>query len=301
MTRRSRVVLSALFACLALAGHSWAGNATKLRAVPPIYADSKGGQLRSPEAVACGEGSRLVVGDAGNGRFVAYKVAGDRVNPTGEMTIAELPFPIRIDISSNGELVVLDGKTRRIGWVSATGEFLRFISIDAPGPLIPRSIDIDRSDRLHVLDVGGGRVLVVDAAGKVTRSVPLPETQPSFFADLAVDSRGNIFLLDTVGRQVWVVAPEATVATPFGDNLGADLDFATSLTVDEAGRLYLADQNGGGIVILGTDGTFRGRHGTPGFREGMLRAPVDIAADGQGRIFVADRGNNRVQPFVVQD
>jgi len=301
MTRPALVVLAALVGSCVVAGFVRAADAVKLRAEAPIYSDSKGAKLNTPEAVAFGGGTRLVVGDAGNGRLVAYEIAGDRVNPVGEMTIAELPYPIRIEVTSKGDLLVLGGKSRRIGRVSAAGQFTGFLSVDVSGSFVPRSIELDRSDRLHILDVGGGRILVLDATGKVVRSAPLPLVQPSFFSDLAVDGRGNVYLLDSVGRQVWVLAADATDAVRFGAALGADLDFATSLTVDDAGRLFLADQNGGGVVVLGQDGTFRGRQGTSGFREGMLRAPTDIVSDGGSRLFVADRGNNRVQRYAVLD
>ena len=76
------------------------------------------------------------------------------------------------------------------------------------------------------------------------------------------------------------------------------LDFATALVADERGRLILVDQNGGGLVLLGRDGSFLSRQSAYGWKPGLLRYPTDICLAGK-RVFVADRGNTRVQVFDI--
>ncbi len=77
--------------------------------------------------------------------------------------------------------------------------------------------------------------------------------------------------------------------------------FPTAIAVDGQGRIFLADQNGDGIVILGADGSFRGRQAGTGWKEGSLRYPSGLCAGPAGTIFVADRENGRVQMFAVSE
>jgi hypothetical protein len=54
-------------------------------------------------------------------------------------------------------------------------------------------------------------------------------------------------------------------------------------------------------VILGADGSFRGRQAGTGWKEGSLRYPSGLCAGPAGTIFVADRENGRVQMFAVSE
>ncbi|MEX1259042.1 MAG: peptidyl-alpha-hydroxyglycine alpha-amidating lyase family protein [Gemmatimonadota bacterium] len=53
----------------------------------------------------------------------------------------------------------------------------------------------------------------------------------------------------------------------------------------------------GRISKFSADGTFIRSWGTFGFEPGQFRGPHALAMDSQGRLFVSDRGNNRIQIF----
>jgi DNA-binding beta-propeller fold protein YncE len=75
------------------------------------------------------------------------------------------------------------------------------------------------------------------------------------------------------------------------------LNFPTSITTDDRGTIYIVDENGSGIVILGQDGSFMGRQLSMGWNEGLLYYPSQISINEKGEVFIADRGNSRVQIF----
>ncbi|MDP1930394.1 MAG: peptidyl-alpha-hydroxyglycine alpha-amidating lyase family protein [Gammaproteobacteria bacterium] len=54
------------------------------------------------------------------------------------------------------------------------------------------------------------------------------------------------------------------------------------------------------ISKFAPDGTFIMSFGEWGFEDGQLRSPHSLAMDSQGRLFVADRGNRRIQIFDQQ-
>jgi hypothetical protein len=299
--RRRIVVLSwALAALLIAAGAvpTRAAGGIKLRAQASLYTDSKGAGLDAPEGVAFGPGGAIAVADTGAGRIVTYRVAADGIQPSAEYTLAEVSYPTRMKFTSKGDLLVLDGKSRQIARVTSAGAFKGFVDLAALGSPVVRGFTVDRQDQLFVLDVSVPRVIVLDAAGKLQREIALPAAK-GFFSDLAVDPRGNLYAIDSLGRQAYVVRSGTAEVVLFGGSLDGELEFATSLASADSGHLFVVDQYGDGVVILGPDGSFQGRQGTMGVREGFLRYPSAIAYDPAGTILVADRENNRVQVFAI--
>ena len=54
------------------------------------------------------------------------------------------------------------------------------------------------------------------------------------------------------------------------------------------------------ITMWEADGTYIGHFGEYGWDDGQFRSPHGLAMDSQGRLFVADRGNNRIQIFTQE-
>ncbi len=288
-------------AVLAFGAGVHAAESLRLRQLAPIYVDGKGQGIRQPEGVAC-RGSSLVVADTGNGRLLRYTIAGDAWTPAGEIVLPQLPYPIRLDLNSKGEILALDGSSRKVARVAPSGEFLGYVAPpgDVGGAFVPRSVRVDRGDNVYLLDVSSARVLVLDPSGKLVREIAFPK-EYGFFSDLAVDAGGNVLLLDSVGKRVFKAAKDAPAAAPLSGSLKEEAYFPASLAVDRQGTILLVDQNGDGVVILGPDGAFRGRRLSMGWKAGFLRSPAQICVTENGTAFIADRGNNRVDAFLIAE
>ena len=293
-----KYVLSASMSLAIVAG-SHAAEPLKLKMMAPIYVDGKGAGIKQPEGVSC-RGNVLVVADTGNGRLLRYTIAGDNWTPGGEIVLPQLPSPIHVDVNSKGEIFALDGKSRRIGRVAASGDFLGYVAPagDVQGAVVPRSFRIDRNDNLYLLDVASARVLVMDPSGKIQREIPFPK-EYGFFSDLSVDAGGNILLLDSVGKRVFKVVKNSPDVVPLSESLKEEVYFPTAIATDKQGTIFLVDQNGSGIVILGPDGSFLGRRLSMGWKDGFLRYPAQMCISENGTTFIADRGNNRIETFQI--
>jgi sugar lactone lactonase YvrE len=303
VTSRCRLALAGLvLAALAPLPLSGAGL-LKLRPSAALYADEKGTPLRAPQGVGCGGGATFVVADSGGGRVLRFEVSGALARATGEVALREIPYPVRADLDATGHLVVLDGKSRRIARVAPDGQFAGWIEVPpAPGggATVPRSFALDASGRVFVLDIAGRRVAVLGSGGALERSIAFPADARSP-SDVAVDARGTVYVVDAVRRQVYAARKDDKDLAPFSKSLAEDLDFPSALASDGAGHLFVADENGGGIVILGPDGSFRGRQSTYGWKEGYLRYPSGVCTNGKGLLIVADRENHRVQVFSIAE
>jgi hypothetical protein len=271
----------------------------KYKQTTSLYLDEKGGNIKTPEGVACNDKGVLIVADTANGRLLRYSYGESGVKGGAEIKMPQITYPIRLQLSPGGDIYTLDERQHRIVHLNPEGGFVNNLEpqgVPAPANISLRSFRIDAAGVIYLLDLFGQRVLVLDAAGKFIRQLPLP-SEYAFSSDLAVTAAGDILLLDGTRGEVALARKDATVFTPLTKNLHEYVSFATYLTVDIRGNIYLVDQDGGVIVTLGPDGKYTGRIATLGWKEGQLYYPAQMSFCGNSMFAVADRNNSRVQIF----
>jgi hypothetical protein len=263
-----------------------------------IYADANGAGLKRPEGVACGE-KFVVVADTGNNRLVRFGYDGTTVTAEAEFRL-DKSSPTLLQLNSKGDIYVLDGRERRIVVLKASGERIGFLnpkSTPSSKEIVPKSFRIDENDNIYLLDIYSQHVIVLDPDWQFSKKIPLPESD-GFFSDLAVDRQGRIYVLDSVESVVHSLAKGAEAFTPFTESMREIVNFPARLTVDDRGFLYLVDQNGSGLGLVAPDGSLLGRRLGMGWNKSGLYYPYQICISGN-TMFIADRGNNRVQMFTV--
>ena len=133
---------------------------------------------------------------------------------------------------------------------------------------------------------------------------------------LDVDAQGNVWVTDAVadkrrgegsrGHQVIKFSPKGEVlmvlGTPGEAGDGQNhLDRPSDVVVAANGDIFVADghaRNGNNRVVkFSADGTYLKESGSTGYAPGEFRQLHAIAIDKRGRLFVADRQNNRIQIF----
>jgi sugar lactone lactonase YvrE len=128
---------------------------------------------------------------------------------------------------------------------------------------------------------------------------------------LFVDDEGNVWVTDELakngkGAVAVKFSPEGrvllTLGKPGAPGHSPDtLHGPSSVAVAHSGDIYIADGHGGDtndrIVKFSKDGTFITAWGKHGKAAGEFDTLHGIALDSTGRVFAADRGNNRIQIF----
>ena len=120
---------------------------------------------------------------------------------------------------------------------------------------------------------------------------------------LAVDSKDNVWVTDTGHHQVFKVSHNGellmTVGTKGVPGLdGTHLNRPTDVVVAPTGEFYVSDGYGNSRVAkFSADGKFLFDWGSKGTEAGEFDLPHGIALDAKGRVYVADRTNNRIQVF----
>jgi len=127
-----------------------------------------------------------------------------------------------------------------------------------------------------------------------------------------VDKAGNVWVTDARGKdgkghQVIKFSPDGKVLLSLGKpGVGAEgpdtFNQPADVVVAPNGDIFVADGHddegvNGRIVKFSKDGTFIKTWGTRGSAPGEFVAPHGLAFDSKGRLFVADRANNRIQIF----
>lgn len=293
------------FACAigaaCLAHPAAAADSVRFKPLGSTYQDVNNAPLKNPEGVACLK-SAVVVADTGNGRLVRFTLANDELKDGAAVTLEQVGYPIRLKATAKGELLALDGRTRKIARLSGEGTFIGYLepqNVPAPATIVPRSMAVDRKNNVYLLDILGARVLMLDPDGKFLRQIPFPK-EYGFISDLAVDQRGNILALDSLKSRVFRALPEAAAFEVLAADLQNYLYFAVAMETDSQGRIFLLDQNDNAVVLLGQDGSFQGRYLTMGWKNGQLYFPAQGCVTDSGNFVVADRNNSRLQMFKIQ-
>ena len=128
---------------------------------------------------------------------------------------------------------------------------------------------------------------------------------------VAVGRDGSIYVSDAgESNRIRKITSEGLVSTLAGgaegdaDGAGSAASFNTpsALAVDDEGNLYVADTGNNRVRKVTKEGvvTTLAGDGTAGFRDGPAReaqfdAPVGVAVDKEGRVFVADTYNDRIR------
>ena len=150
-----------------------------------------------------------------------------------------------------------------------------------------------------------------DASGHVVASLAAGMT--NFPHGLFVDKDDNIWITDgradrnqKTGHTVMKLSPDGkvlmTLGTPgqAGDD-ATHFNAPTDVVVAPNGDIFVADGHGdktnARIVKFSADGKFIKAWGKEGSGPGEFNVPHGLALDSAGRLFVADRANNRLQIF----
>jgi sugar lactone lactonase YvrE len=123
---------------------------------------------------------------------------------------------------------------------------------------------------------------------------------------ITFDADGNFYVVDTGNYRVQKFGSDRRFLTAWGEKGKGEGQFygITDIAVDSQGRVYVIDAGRGdipeeapAIQVFDADGRFLVAWGEHGSGEGQLIDPIGLDIDGNGDVWVADFGNDRVQKF----
>lgn len=220
----------------------------------------------------------------------------------------ELDQPIGIAVDKKGYVYVSDSGNNRIQKFSPDGKFVSSRG-DGDFPDTPMHISTDDGNNLYVTEYGSDRILKFSPEGKTP--VAFGETgagRGEFDAPsgVAVDKNGCIYVADFYNHRVQRFSPDGDFVNEIGAPGQAEsgkLHYPTDVSVGADGNIYVADAYNNRIQAFSPGGEFVNKwggssgKGDKGSEPGWFDVATGIDIDGQGRVYVADFYNHRIQVF----
>jgi len=157
----------------------------------------------------------------------------------------------------------------------------------------PHGMAADRDGNVYVADFLNERLQRFDSGGRFQLMWGSRGEGPGQFwdpCDVAVDSRGHVYVLDTFNSRIQKFSSTGRFLKMWGE-----VGFARSLSVGPDDLIYVSVTNGDFLRVFDGEGRLLRTIGGQGSREGEFRNPIGILAHGNGRLYVADAGNRRLQ------
>lgn len=192
----------------------------------------------------------------------------------------------------------------------------------------PAGVTVDASGNFYIADSNNNRIRKVDSKGIITTvagsafagysgdHAAATSAMLNGPVSVAVDGSGNLYIADQLNNVIRKVT-SAGIITTFagtgvagynGDNIAAataQLNLPSSVAVDSSGNVFIADYSNqrirevvaasGNITTVAGTGTagFSGNAGAA--TAALLSAPIAIALDSTGNLYICDSGNNRIR------
>jgi DNA-binding beta-propeller fold protein YncE len=202
----------------------------------------------------------VYVGDRAAGKVYVYDSSGtyrSTLTPKGKVAFS----PLGLAVAEDGTVYVADVASsnpaeHRILVFAEDGTLLKTLG---KGQLnYPNAIVPGSQGEIYVADSNNGRVVVIDRSGKLTSLLArgIGDGDLGLPRGMAVDDKGRLFVVDTTDQMVRVfTAAKAPTEPP----------------------------------------AYVGSFGNQGREDATFQFPNGLATDTRGRVYVADRENNRIQ------
>jgi trimeric autotransporter adhesin len=197
----------------------------------------------------------------------------------------------------------------------------------------PADVIMDTAGNIYVVDFGNNDVREVHTGGLISTFAgngvsgfsgdggQARNAELSNCCGLAIDLKGNIYISDRGNNRIRAIDTAGIITTYAGNGFGgyagdggpataAELAGSNGIFMDAPGNLYIADYQNNRVRKVNTDSiitTIAGT-GTAGFSgdgglatAADLDAPMGVAVDAAGNVYVADHYNSRIREIMAND
>jgi sugar lactone lactonase YvrE len=212
---------------------------------------------------------------------IPYRSVSDFLKLPPNMYLGEVSG---VAVNSKGHVFVFHrGNTNGPAYAAAAaqllefgpdGKFIREIGKNLYAWSFAHDVKIDRNDNIWVTDKGSDLVIKFNPEGRVMMIFGRKQEASDESTEPLKHPKPPLPPVDGMFRQV------------------------TDVTWDTDGNTYVSDGYiNSRIAKVDKDGNWIKSWGEPGDKPGQLNTPHSIAIDAQNNIYVADRGNGRIQVF----
>jgi uncharacterized protein (TIGR03663 family) len=258
------------------------------------------GQLSEPRGVATDASGNLYVADSKNSRIAVFDGNGvfqRAIGSPGEQD-GQLKEPGGVAVGPGGEIYVADTWNHRVARFGPNGEWRGQWRDPDRAFFGPRAVVLSGGS-LFVADTGNKRIVRFDAEGRVASSWGGAGNGPGQFVEpvgIAADAAGRVYVADTGNHRIQVFEADGKFVRQFPVYGWKDFYTEPYLAVGPSESVFVTDSWKGRIAHYDAAGNLQKSYAAKG-----LKSPTGIALDPLGRIFVSDRGQNRISSWSLTD
>jgi len=295
-------------------------QATWGRQGSPDLSGSGPGEFFLPQGIAVDPTGRVHVADTGNARIQRFSATGEYQMAWGSPGSNDDQFiePVALDIDAAGDVFVVDRNqtNSRVQRFDADGVHKRTWSAYGWGQgflRYPEGIAVGPDGYVYVSDTATGEIerftgegVSVDSwgvkiAGDYFNGQPAM-LQPRGIVAYEVEGSTRILVVETANERLREYSPAGTTLSIRG-SWGAGegrMQGAAGIALDAEGNVIVAESENHRVQKFGSDGTWTAMTPTliPPFARvdnGWFNMAMACAVDATGNVYVAEKGNNRIQ------
>ncbi len=269
------------------------------------------GQFSNAKGVAVSSTGSVFVADTANNRVQEFSATGAHQQSFGpacsKTSGTPLAAPAGVAVDSAGDVWVLDTGNDRIVEYSSEGACLAVYGQKgtAAGQFeAPQGIAVDLFGNLWVADTGNERIQEISSStGKSLLTFGAKGTGEGQFeggpTTIAVDAQGDVWASDTGNYRLQEFSAQGKFVRAVGSKGTGESQFGTGpagIAVNPQGtQVSVIDPGNARIDTFNAEGKYTGKAGSEGTGNFQFKAPVGVALDATGDLYVADTANSRVQ------
>ncbi len=270
------------------------------------------GQLLFAQGIAVDDEGSIYVADTNNHRIqkfgsdgVFIAAWGGTIN--GSSDDGKFDHPTGVAVDADGYIYVADRENHRVQKLKPNGQLEAKWGTKGSGdgnlkyPYRLSVVSEGTYAGVYIVDTGNTRIQKINLDLDVSQaeSIGKPGYQAGLLSELngiAVDSSGFIHVSDS--DRVQTLNPTGAYVSQLG-RLEDQFVYATYVSVDRWGQIYVTDSRSSRVLVFNADGTLVRQWGEYGQGQGQFDYPGGVAVDESGYVYVVDSNNNRVQKFTA--
>ncbi|MCP4350603.1 MAG: 6-bladed beta-propeller [Desulfobacterales bacterium] len=270
---------------------------------------SKDGEFRVPTSIVCDSNDFIYVADTDKHCIQKFNSNGSHIKTWGRFGSGEGEFNRLggLGIDSNGFIYITDSNNNRVQKFTTDGTFKKqwgSLGNENGEFITPSGIAVDSNNFIYVADSINNRIQKFTSEGEFIGkwgSFGVGTGKFSIPIGIAIDSDNFIYVADSKNFRIQKFTEGGIFVTALKNFSFLNPDFytPTGIEFDEAGFLYIVDSAKGRILKIDPSNPhiISAEIGREGSNLGELQYPSDVCITSNGRMYVADTGNHRVQIF----
>lgn len=262
-----------------------------------------------PDGVAVDAQGNIFVGQESPPHVYKYDHSGKLLAdwPALQTSAASSPRLFDLAVDSKGQVYAIDPGSKEVDVFDNNGKLIGHRdSGNKFGAYAPNGLAVDKDGNLYIANTGGNDILKVDTKDNLVHEIGGIKDYPDVAGkpdprrlnqpiDATIGDDGSIYTID-LNQRVVKYAPDGKYVSewrlPVVSGGVAGLKLAGYKNI-----IYISDNQANAIYALDTSDGSLTLYGGAGNDPGQFNNPTGLAIDAAGRLYVADRGNSRVQIF----